>query len=88
MLLSKSWELYESDKRIEGFSPQTLKAYKLQSKLLIQHFIDVNIESLMTNQRFDSLNLYTVGHTRKGIYPKIQLRKSKNPNKENESLNF
>ena len=50
MLLSKSWELYESDKRIEGFSPQTLKAYKLQSKLLIQYFNDVNIESLMTNQ--------------------------------------
>lgn len=50
MLLSKSWELYESDKRIEGFSPQTLKAYKLQSKLLIQHFNDVNIEYLTTNQ--------------------------------------
>jgi integrase/recombinase XerD len=50
VLLSKSWKLYESDKRIEGFSPQTLKAYKLQSKLLIQHFNDVNIESLTTNQ--------------------------------------
>ncbi|QHN48621.1 hypothetical protein EPB69_04330 [Geobacillus stearothermophilus] len=23
MLLSKAWETYESDKRIEGFSPQT-----------------------------------------------------------------
>ena len=50
LLLSKAWELYESDKRIEGFSPQTLKAYKLQSKLLIQHFNDVNIESLTTDQ--------------------------------------
>ena len=50
MCYCKSWELYESDKRIEGFSPQTLKAYKLQSKLLIQHFNDVNIESLTTNQ--------------------------------------
>lgn len=49
MLLSKAWELYESDKRIEGFSPQTLKAYRLQSKLLIQHFNDVNIESLTTD---------------------------------------
>ncbi|WP_335582602.1 hypothetical protein [Neobacillus drentensis] len=46
MLLSKAWELYESDKRIEGFSPQTLKAYRLQSKLLIQHFSDVDIGSL------------------------------------------
>ena len=50
MLLSKAWELYESDKRIEGFSPQTLKAYKLQSKLLIQYFNDVNIELLTTDQ--------------------------------------
>jgi integrase/recombinase XerD len=48
LLLSKAWELYESDKRIEGFSPQTLKAYKLQYKLLIQYFNDVNIESLTT----------------------------------------
>jgi len=29
LLLSQAWETYESDKRIEGFSPQTLKAYKL-----------------------------------------------------------
>ena len=50
MLLSKTWELYESDKRIEGFSPQTLKAYKLQSKLLIHFFNDVNIESLTTER--------------------------------------
>ncbi|PAE38944.1 tyrosine-type recombinase/integrase, partial [Bacillus sp. 7884-1] len=50
MLLAKAWELYESDKRIEGFSPQTLKAYRLQSKLLIQHFNDVEIGSLTTDQ--------------------------------------
>ncbi len=50
MLLSKTWELYESDKKIEGFSPQTLKAYHLQSKLLIQYFNDVNIESLTTDR--------------------------------------
>ena len=107
MLLSKSWELYESDKRIEGFSPQTLKAYKLQSKLLIQHFNNVNIESLMTNQLKEYLakssehlkpsslahrirfikSLFRWSHE-EGIYPKIQLRKSKNPNKETEFLNF
>jgi integrase/recombinase XerD len=50
LLLSRAWELYESDKRIEGFSLQTLKAYQLQSKLLIQHFIDVDIKSLTTDQ--------------------------------------
>ena len=48
MLLSKAWETYESDKRIEGFSPQTLKAYRLQSILLIRYFDDVKIESITT----------------------------------------
>ena len=50
MLLSKAWETYESDKRIEGFSPQTLKAYQLQVTLLIRHFGDVEIDSLTTEQ--------------------------------------
>ncbi|CAH2716797.1 hypothetical protein BACCIP111895_03985 [Neobacillus rhizosphaerae] len=40
MLLSQAWEPYESEKRIEGFPTQTLKAYQVQSKLLIQHFND------------------------------------------------
>lgn len=48
MLLSRVWEKYESDKRIEGFSPQTLKAYRLQSILLIRYFDDVKIESITT----------------------------------------
>jgi integrase/recombinase XerD len=47
--LTKAWELYEWDKRIEGFSPQTLKAYRLQSKLLSQHFNDMSIESVTTD---------------------------------------
>ncbi|MED1471659.1 integrase, partial [Bacillus salipaludis] len=50
MLLSKAWETYESDKRIEGFSPQTLKAYKLQSTLLIRYFKDVKINTISTVQ--------------------------------------
>ncbi|WP_354670029.1 site-specific integrase [Paenibacillus sp. BSR1-1] len=50
MLLSKAWETYESDKRIEGFSPQTLKAYKLQSGLLIRFFNDVQLDTITTNQ--------------------------------------
>jgi len=48
LLLSKAWETYESDKRIEGFSPQTLKAYRLQSILLIRYFDDLKIESITT----------------------------------------
>jgi integrase/recombinase XerD len=50
LLLSKAWSLFEADKRIEGFSPQTLKAYHLQSLLLIGYFKDVEMELLDTNQ--------------------------------------
>ena len=37
-------------KRIEGFSPQTLKAYHLQTLLLIGYFKDVEMALLDTNQ--------------------------------------
>jgi len=37
LLLSKAWTLFEDDK-LEGFSPQTLKAYRLPSFLLIGYF--------------------------------------------------
>ena len=56
MLLSKAWETYESDKRIEGFSPQTLKAYQLQLNLLIRHFGDVEIDLLTTERLKDYLS--------------------------------
>ena len=49
LLLSQAWERYESDKRIEGFSPQTLKAYKLQSGLLIRFFTDVQLYTITTD---------------------------------------
>lgn len=35
MMLSELWRLYEADKRIQGFSPKTLKAYSLQHKMLM-----------------------------------------------------
>ena len=44
LLLSKAWDLFEADKRIEGFSSQTLKAYQLQSLLLIGYFKDVEMD--------------------------------------------
>jgi integrase/recombinase XerD len=50
LLLSRARELYESDKKIEGFFLLTLKAYQLQTKLLIQHFSDVDIKSSTTDQ--------------------------------------
>ncbi|WP_257208971.1 hypothetical protein [Bacillus sp. AFS031507] len=48
MLLSKAWEIYESDKRIEGFSQQTLNAYKLQALLVIRYFEVVKLETITT----------------------------------------
>lgn len=50
LLLSKAWASFESDKRIEGFSPQTLKAYRLQFLLLIDYFKDIEMKLLDTNQ--------------------------------------
>lgn len=50
LLLSKAWSSFEADKRIEGFSQQTLMAYQLQSLLLIGYFKDVEIELLDSNQ--------------------------------------
>ncbi|ALC91628.1 integrase [Bacillus sp. FJAT-18017] len=49
MLLSKAWETYEADKRIEGFSPYTLKAYGIQAKLIIKFFEDADIATLTTD---------------------------------------
>ncbi|WP_036746845.1 hypothetical protein [Paenibacillus sp. UNC451MF] len=36
MILSELWRLYETDKRIQGFSPSKLKAYALQLKMLVR----------------------------------------------------
>ncbi|PLT29089.1 tyrosine-type recombinase/integrase [Peribacillus deserti] len=48
MLLTKAWENYEVDKRIEGYSPHTIKAYKVQLYLLIKYFKDIDITTLTT----------------------------------------
>jgi integrase/recombinase XerD len=37
-----------ADKKIEGFSKQTLKAYQLQTILLARHFGDVEISPVTT----------------------------------------
>ena len=37
MLLSEALRLYVADRQIEGFSPYTLKGYKVQVKLLIDY---------------------------------------------------
>ncbi|MFD2046451.1 tyrosine-type recombinase/integrase [Ornithinibacillus salinisoli] len=48
MLLSEAAKSYEADKRIEGFSAQTLNAYRLQAKLLIDYFGNIDISKIST----------------------------------------
>jgi hypothetical protein len=44
MILSELWHHhYEADKRIQGFSPNTLRAYALQLKMLVTDLGDVDI---------------------------------------------
>lgn len=47
MLLSEAWQLYAVDKQIEGFSPVTLKGYKIQHNLLIRYFGDAGLDEIM-----------------------------------------
>lgn len=56
MLLTVAWDKYQADKRIEGFSPLTLKVYGFQFNLLEQYFGDVDMEDLTT----DDLKQYLV----------------------------
>ncbi|QST01404.1 tyrosine-type recombinase/integrase [Pontibacillus sp. ALD_SL1] len=49
MLLSEAAKSYEQEKRIEGFSSQTLRAYELQMKLLIDYFGDIQINEITTS---------------------------------------
>ncbi|MFJ5713104.1 tyrosine-type recombinase/integrase [Neobacillus sp. NPDC093127] len=48
MKLSESWEHYLPDKQIAGYSPNTLKQYKLQVNLMIRYMGDIKIESIIT----------------------------------------
>ena len=34
MLLSEAWEKYQADKRVEGYSPLTMKIYGFQFDIL------------------------------------------------------
>ncbi|SDO78847.1 tyrosine-type recombinase/integrase [Halobacillus aidingensis] len=46
MKLSEAWEQYELDRQLEGYSPYTLKSYKLQSRLFIEHAGDLELEEV------------------------------------------
>jgi len=48
MRLTEAWPLYEAERRLQGYSPYTLKAYKLQSRLLTEYLEDPHIEEIKT----------------------------------------
>ena len=48
MIISEAYELYEEDKKLLNYSQYTLKAYRIQSNLLIRYLDDVNIKSIET----------------------------------------
>lgn len=61
MLLSEVWERYETDKRLEGYSEETLKSYHLQSRLFIEHVGDMSIECVT----YDMIKGYLAEHTKR-----------------------
>ncbi|WP_223701853.1 tyrosine-type recombinase/integrase [Sutcliffiella deserti] len=50
MLLSQVWEKYQLDKKIEGYSPLTLKTYCFQYNMLLRYFGDIDLNILNTDQ--------------------------------------
>lgn len=46
MNLSELWKLYKADKRIQGFSPYTLKAYSLQLNVLVREIGDLELDEV------------------------------------------
>jgi hypothetical protein len=50
LIVSEAWNFYKADKRIEGFSPQTLTAYEVQANLLIKHFGDTSLGNISFEQ--------------------------------------
>lgn len=49
MISSELWRHYEADKRIQEFSPNTLRAYALQLKMLVTDLGDVDISEITLN---------------------------------------
>lgn len=46
MLISEASRIYLADKKIEGFSPHTLKGYKLQHELLVRYLGDIEMDEV------------------------------------------
>jgi len=50
MLLSEAWGNYQSDKKLEGYSPLTLKMYGYQYNLLSRYFGNIKMDEFTTGK--------------------------------------
>ncbi|MBB6447981.1 site-specific tyrosine recombinase/integron integrase [Bacillus benzoevorans] len=50
MLLSEAWKKYQQDKKIEGYSPLTLKTYCFQYNLLLRFFGNIDMREITTEK--------------------------------------
>ncbi|GGK06204.1 hypothetical protein GCM10007063_30870 [Lentibacillus kapialis] len=51
MLLSEAWGKYQSDKKIEGYYPLTLKMYGFQCDLLKRYFGNIRMCDMILQQK-------------------------------------
>ena len=79
MLLSELWAKYQQDKKIEGYSPLTLKTYCFQYNLLLRFIGDMDMSELTTeklkNLRYIIKRISNRAGIKKSIHPH-QLRHS------------
>lgn len=69
MLVTEGWKKYQQDKKIEGYSPLTIKTYCFQYNLLLRFFGDIDMSELTTEklkeyliQEGDHLKPSSLGH--------------------------
>jgi integrase/recombinase XerD len=69
MLLSEAWKKYQQDKKIEGYSPLTLKTYCFQYNLLLRFFGNIDMREITTDklkeyliQEGEHLKASSLGH--------------------------
>lgn len=69
MLLSEAWKKYQQDKKIEGYSPLTLKTYCFQYNLLLRFFGNIDMREITTEklkeyliQEGEHLKASSLGH--------------------------
>ena len=67
--MTEVWKKYQQDKKIEGYSPLTLKTYCFQYNLLLRFFGDIDMSELTTEklkeyliQEGDHLKPSSLGH--------------------------